>query len=133
MLNFLDTSAILNGGLTLFENVYISPLAITELEEIKNSKNKDDKIKYLARQAVRDIITSTNINYSMFPQKRIDKLLRKYDFLSNINDHRLLCEALLLAEENQVKFITGDGTLYLFAEQFPQLKTLYLAEDEETD
>lgn len=133
MLNFLDTSAILNGGLTLFENVYISPLAITELEEIKNSKTKDDKIKYLARQAVRDIITSTNINYSMFSQKRIDKLLKKYDFLSNINDHRLLCEALLLAEENQVKFITGDGTLYLFAEQFPQLKTLYLAEDEETD
>ena len=45
VLNFLDTSAVLNGGLKLFENVYISPLVLTELEHIKNSINKSDKIK----------------------------------------------------------------------------------------
>lgn len=130
MINFLDTSAILNGGLNLFENIYISPLAITELENIKESSYKDENIKYLARQAVRDIILSNDINYSMISQNKIDKMIKKYNFLSNINDHRLLCEALILAEEQPVKFITGDGTLYLFAEQFPQLKTVYLAEEE---
>jgi len=130
VINFLDTSAILNGGLNLFENIYISPLAITELENIKESSYKDENIKYLARQAVRDIILSNDINYSMISQNKIDKMIKKYNFLSNINDHRLLCEALILAEEQPVKFITGDGTLYLFAEQFPQLKTVYLAEEE---
>jgi len=131
MISFLDTSAILNGGLNLFENIYISPLTITELENIKTANYKDEKIKYLARQAVRDILLATNISYSMVSQHKIDKLLKKFDFLSNINDHRLLCEALILAEEQPVKFVTGDGTLYLFAEQFPQLKVIYLAEQEE--
>lgn len=131
MLNFLDTSAVLNGGLKLFENVYISPLVLTELEHIKNSINKSDKIKYLAREAVRDIITSTNISYSTISQKRINKNLKRYDFLSDINDHRLLCEALVLSEEQEVKFVTSDSALLLFAQQFPQLKTLYLAEDAE--
>ena len=131
VLNFLDTSAVLNGGLKLFENVYISPLVLTELEHIKDSVNKSDKIKYLAREAVRDIITSTNISYSTISQKRINKNLKRYDFLSDINDHRLLCEALVLSEEQEVKFITSDSALLLFAQQFPQLKTLYLEEDAE--
>lgn len=131
VLNFLDTSAVLNGGLKLFENVYISPLVLTELEHIKSSVNKSDKIKYLAREAVRDIITSTNISYSTISQKQINKNLKRYDFLSDINDHRLLCEALILSEEQEVKFITSDSALLLFAQQFPQLKTLYLEEDAE--
>ena len=131
VLNFLDTSAVLNGGLKLFENVYISPLVLTELEHIKNSINKSDKIKYLAREAVRDIITSTNISYSTISQKQINKNLKRYDFLSDINDHRLLCEALVLSEEQEVKFITSDSALLLFAQQFPQLKILYLEEDVE--
>lgn len=131
MLNFLDTSTVLNGGLKLFENVYISPLVLIELEQIKNSLNKDYKIKYLAREAVRDIITSTNISYSTISQKHINKVLKRYDFLSDINDHRLLCEALILAEEQEIKFITSDSALLLFARQFPQLKVLYLEEDAE--
>jgi predicted subunit of tRNA(5-methylaminomethyl-2-thiouridylate) methyltransferase len=61
--HFLDTSAILNGALKHFNNIYISPLAITELEHIKTSYNKDDKVKFLARQAVREIITNNNIEY----------------------------------------------------------------------
>lgn len=130
VLNFLDTSAILNGGLKLFENVYISPLVLTELEHIKDSVNKSDKIKYLAREAVRDIITSTNISYSTISQKQINKNLKRYDFLSDINDHRLLCEALVLSEEQEVKFITSDSALLLFAQQFPQLETLYLEDTE---
>ena len=130
MFNFLDTSAVLNGGLDLFENIYISPIVLMELENIKNSFSKSDHIKYLARQAVREIISSNTINYSMIPQKQIDRLLKKYDFLSDINDHRMLCEAIALSEEHPVKFITSDGALYLFAQQMPTLHAIYLAEEE---
>ena len=55
MINFLDTSAVLNGAMMLFDNIYISPLVISELEAIKTS-DKSDYLKYLARQAVRDIL-----------------------------------------------------------------------------
>ena len=80
MLNFLDTSAVLAGAIPLYENIYVSPLVLSELENIKNS-NKSDKIKYLARQSVRDILSSKNIQYSLIPDKDIEKLFKKYKFL----------------------------------------------------
>lgn len=118
--SFLDTSAILNGALKIYQNVYISPLVLMELENIKTS-NKNKEIQYLARHAVRDIINSTNVTTKYFAQKAIDKKLKKYPFLMNINDHRLLCEAELLAEKENclVNFITSDGALYLFSKRMP--------------
>ena len=133
MYHFLDTSAILNGALQQFTtDIYISPLVLTELENIKTSFNKDEHIKYYAREAIRFILKSDNINYTITPQKQIDKLLKKYSFLSNIADHRLLCEASLLAEENhqQVEFITSDGALFLFAEQIPNISAIFLYDKE---
>ena len=44
MINFLDTSAVLNGAYDLFVNVYISPLVITELENIKSNSLNEHKI-----------------------------------------------------------------------------------------
>ena len=35
MINFLDTSAILAGAMDSFFDIYISPLVINELENIK--------------------------------------------------------------------------------------------------
>lgn len=43
---FLDTSAILNGALKKYPNALISPLVISELENIKTSAAKDEHIKY---------------------------------------------------------------------------------------
>jgi len=132
-LHFLDTSAILNGALNLFENIYISPLVLQELEHIKSS-GTNAHTQYLARQAVRDIITSCDYRYSAVSQKQIDKLLKKYDFLSNINDHRMLCEALILNNNNQVVFVTSDGAQMLFAQELG-LQTIYFGdlEEENTD
>lgn len=122
---FLDSSAILNGCLNIYQDIYISPLVITELENIKTSLNKSDKVKFLARQAVREILNSSTIQTYPLSQKKVEKLLNKYKFLSNINDHRLLCEALLLAKKQQISFVTSDGALYIFAKQFPQLNAIY--------
>lgn len=132
MYHFLDTSAILNGALKQYtEDIYLSPLAITELENIKTSFNKDDKIKYKAREAIREILKSDNIEYNIVSQKLVDKLLKRYNFLSNITDHRLLCEASLLAEKNneKVEFITSDGALFVFAQQIPNLQAIFLLDD----
>lgn len=133
MYHFLDTSAILNGALKQFQNdICISPLAVTELENIKTSYNKDEHIKYLAREAIRTILQANNIEYTIIPQKQIDKLLKKYNFLSNINDHRLLCEASILAEESheKIEFVTSDGALFLFAEQIPNIQAVFLFDKE---
>lgn len=126
MINFLDTSAVLNGGLNIFDNIYISPLVLTELENIKNS-NRDEYIKYLARQAVRDILASHQIKYCIAPQNKIERILKKYNFLSNINDHYLLCEAIWLQKEinEELSFITSDGALALFARQIPGINTIF--------
>jgi len=52
----------------------------------------------LARQAVRDILGSEyKIIFPMANQHKVDRMLNKYNFLMNINDHRLLCEANLYA------------------------------------
>ena len=77
-IHYLDTSAILNGCLDLFENIYISPLVVAELENIKTSST-DLHTKYLARQAVRDILISKSILTIPLSQKKVDKLLKKYD------------------------------------------------------
>lgn len=126
MLNFLDTSAIINGALQDFNNIYISPLVLTELEGIKTS-DRDEKIKYAARKAIREILNSTKIHYIFSSQHQIDKLIKKYNFLSNINDHRLLCEAIYLRkqENEEVQFITSDGALALFARQIPGINSLF--------
>lgn len=124
MIYCLDSSAILNGAMPLFENIYISPLVISELENIKTSKTLNEHTQYLARQAVRDIISSNNIQTMIFSQNKVEKLLKKYDFLSNINDHRILCEAVLLNEESPITFVTSDYTQYLFAQELP-IRSIY--------
>ena len=128
MINFLDTSAILAGATDSFFNIYLSPIVISELEKIKTERDKDDEIKYLARKITREIIQNpNNFSYVCFSQKEITKELKKYNFLSDINDHRILCEAILLSKQmhQPVHFITSDGTLFLFAKQIKNLTTTF--------
>jgi hypothetical protein len=83
MLYFLDTSAILNEAQKQYQNVWISPLILTELESIKNNSNKDDQIKYLAREAIRDIISNNKYNFFIPEQRKVDKKIKvwKISFL----------------------------------------------------
>ncbi len=57
VINFLDTSAVLAGGLSEFDNIHISPITLQELEYIKTSALKDDATKVAARNAIKNIIT----------------------------------------------------------------------------
>lgn len=117
MLYFADTSAILNGCTNDYEEVWTSPLVVTELENIKTSATKDEHIKYLARQAVRDILFNEKYKTFSPSQKKIDKFINRHPTLNNINDHRILAAAYFLHKEfnKDVTFITSDGSLYLLA------------------
>ena len=126
--HFADTSAILHqdGLINPSIDLAISPLTVSELEKIKDYDD-NEKIRYKAREAVRSIMTNNRINVIMPNNKKIDKLLNKYTFLSNINDHRILCAAELLAieQDKNVIFITSDALQYLFAQQLPHLEPVY--------
>ena len=126
--HFADTSAILHqdGLINPSIDLAISPLTVSELEKIKDYDD-NEKIRYKAREAVRSIMANNRINVIMPNNKKIDKLLNKYTFLSNINDHRILCAAELLAieQDKNVIFITSDALQYLFAQQLPHLEPVY--------
>ena len=98
--HFADTSALLHqAGLINSEiDIAISPLTVAELEHIKEHE-QDKNIKYHAREAVRSILTYNKLHVLSPDNKVIDKLLKKYHFLSNINDHRIL----LAAEAEAIK------------------------------
>lgn len=123
---FLDTSAVLSGAIKDNVNILLSPITLSELEHIKTSDNKTDHIKYLAREAVRDILNK-NITFTNIQNKKVDKLLKKYNFLSNINDHRILCEAALSCDGEPITFQTNDAAQYIFAKRMKELNPVYLA------
>ena len=58
MVYFIDTSAILEGALSLYNHshIYLSPLVLMELENLKTNGNEN--IKFRARKAIRTIIQS---------------------------------------------------------------------------
>ena len=62
---FLDTSAVLSGEISKHEKVYISPLTLSELEHIKTS-DRPEYIKYLAREAIREILGNPKIVYTTY-------------------------------------------------------------------
>lgn len=129
---FLDTSAVLAGEIKKYNKCYISPITLSELEHIKTS-DRPDHIKYLAREAIRDILNNPKIVYTDFTVKEVEKLLGKYKFLSNINDHKLLCEAVLAAkryESGTITFVTNDAAQSVLGSRIKELSVLYLGQYE---
>lgn len=126
--HWADTSALLHqsGLINPQVDIAISTITVQELEHIK-SNEKDDKIKYKAREAVRSILTTGKFDVILTDNNKIDKMLKKYPFLSNIPDHRILCAAELYAIEqgHDVIFITSDALQYLCALQMPHLEAVY--------
>lgn len=122
MPSFLDTSAILNGALERTLEPIISPLVLTELENLKHSLVPE--VAYKARRAIKEIMNEVKtINIPVFNQRKVEKLLKSFNFLTDINDHKLLCEAELFARENNIElsFVTCDVALYMFSLQMPHL------------
>lgn len=126
--HWADTSALLhqNGIINPAVGIAISTITVQELEQIKSS-DKEENIKYRAREAVRSILMDNNLEVIMTNNRKIDKMLKKYSFLSDIPDHRIICAAELYAIENNknIIFLTSDALQYLFAQQMPHLDAVY--------
>lgn len=123
--HFADTSYILHGAAE--GHIAISPLTLCELEHIKGNEHESSEIKFLAREAIRKIMEGSKYEVVLDNNKKIDKLLKKYNFLSNINDHRIILAAEIFAQEENkdIIFLTCDAAQYQFALQMPHLMTTY--------
>ena len=110
-----DTSAILYPTFNTTKTA-ISAITIQELEGIKNSQ-REENVKFHAREAVRKILNDDTYEVIISNNQKIDKMLKKYTFLNNINDHRILCAAEIYAEEThtRIAFLTCDSLQYIFA------------------
>ena len=128
--HWADTSAVLHLNAAEAQ-VAISPLTLSELEHIKTNDRASQELKYNAREAIRKIVSGACYSVITSNNHKIDKMLKKYNFLSDINDHRILCAAELYAEENgeDVIFMTCDAAQYTFALQMPRLMAVYTANE----
>lgn len=131
-----DTSALLHQkDFINSEELAISTITLQELEHIKTT-SENEQIKFQARELVRTILSASKVRIVASNNHKIDKLLKRYPFLNNINDHRIICSAELCAAEqhSEIIFITNDALQYLFATQMPHLKAIYsLGEKQESD
>ena len=131
-----DTSALLHQkDFINSEELAISTITLQELEHIKTT-SENEQIKFQARELVRTILSASKVRIVASNNHKIDKLLKRYPFLNNINDHRIICSAELCAAEqhSEIIFITNDALQYLFATQMPHLKAIYsLGEKQESN
>ena len=129
VLHFADTSAILHQKNLLEQDIpiTISPITVQELEHIKNSETESSTVKFTARLAARKILEKNSIQVLLTDNRKIDKMLKKYPFLSNINDHRIICAAEITAieQDHNIIFLTSDVLQYLFALQMPHLMATF--------
>ena len=125
--HWADTSALLHQPLlNLQVKIAISQITLQELEHIKNNET-DEKVRFKAREIVRNIMTTNNFEVILTDNRKIDKMLKKYSFLNNINDHRIICAAELYAieQEYDIVFLTSDALQYLCALHMPHLMATY--------
>ena len=126
-----DTSALLHQSLiNSTTKIAISSITLKELENIK-SNSKDGDIKFQARKLVRSIMNSNNFDVIIADNKAVDKMLKKYTFLSDINDHRILCAAEIYAirQKTPIVFMTCDALQYLHAKKMPHLDPVYMQDE----
>ena len=137
---FYDTCSLLLAGTRIFNNKnekpVISSITIQELEDIKSSNRKDEKIKYLARQVVRSL-TEHEGEYDLhiFETYMLDPIYSKGDFDVN-NDLRILATAFdydYYKHPDETVFVTNDLVLKHIANMFFGEDSIESVEEEQED
>ena len=122
---FYDTCSLLLNANHLFDNpnerTVISSITLKELEDIKTSNKKDEKTKYLARQAIRTL-TEHEGEYDLhiFETYMLDPIYDKGDFELN-NDLMILSTAFhydYYRHPDETVFVTNDLVLKKIANMF---------------
>lgn len=119
MFKFYDTCSLLARE-DLDENIVISSITLQELEEIKNSRNKDVDVKSAARQVLRTL-TDRKGEYEIciFKESMLEPILDK-GFTYVNNDLRILATAVWFdtIHPDEVVFVTNDLALQQIANCF---------------
>lgn len=115
---FLDTNILLDNYdwfKELFNNkntdidLYIPSVVIFELDNIKMSKSKDDKIKSTCRKVIQLISQNMNKINIVYPEERTYELLRKQEKVSDNNDGKILsCAYYEYLLGSEVTLLTND-------------------------
>lgn len=114
---FLDTNALLNhvNELDVFEKFYISSITLEELENIKTSSKKDEKIKYDARQVVRYLKRNQD-KFVIIPVTKKQITIIEKKELKETNDNLIIAsaysESLMCGD---LIFVTEDLLCEIFA------------------
>ena len=118
MIKFYDTCSLLKCASTLSDTselFAISSVSLEELEHIKTSTNKDNDIKYAAREILRKLDEYPQIYKPViYNETMLDPILAKN--LPVTNDTKILACALSLTEE--IIFVTNDLALKTMARLF---------------
>lgn len=149
---YFDTSSLLLLADSLFEenhsfNIYITSITLSELEYIKTSANKDQSVKYAARQLLHKLDENLDkwncLPYNTDCQQILDRF--KYE---TTNDTKILALAYQHMNQYQAQipiFVTNDIALKMLAkplfgkniesipieaEDYTGYEELYLTEEE---
>lgn len=116
-MKFYDTNVLLHDKNWTKEEFLISSVTIEELESIKLSEEKNQKIRYLARKASRWLIDNPN-QYEVFLFDQNDKIIKKkFPFTIDSQDKKILATAVMAKERGYLfDFVTSDFNCYLFAQ-----------------
>lgn len=117
-------------GKILEDEFALSTTTLLELENIKESRNKDDETKYRARKAIH-LISENKHETVVFNNDVID-ILSKYG-LPDGNDNQICACAKLLSRTKDIIFITNDLCCKTIAEEVFGLKCQSAKENEEIE
>lgn len=139
-IRFYDTSSLLLKGEKLFEKdekFLISSITPKELERIKDSKNKDENIKYSARLLSR-LLNEHQDCYEVIIHKFENEEIIKNAGLDINNDTRILSDAINANSKDlkyidRVIFVTNDISLGNIANLFFGNKLIEFVNEDDDD
>ena len=154
---YFDTSSLLLLADSLFDeqndfNIYITSITLSELEHIKTAANKDQNVKYAARQLLHCLDeNSEKWTCLIYSKETCEDILTKFEY-EITNDTKILAAAYSHVMKNQsldFKFVTNDIALKMLAvpmfgaahiesipienDDYTGYKELYLSNDEMAD
>lgn len=119
---YFDTSSLLLLADSLFEktydfNIYITSISLSELEHIKTAANKDQSVKYAARQLLHKLEANPEAWNCLPYNTDCIGILERFKYEST-NDTKILATAYLHANSHQGEnpfFVTNDIALKMLA------------------
>ena len=132
MKKIFDTCALLKAYNNITDSFLISSVTVEELENIKTSAHKDDKIKYQARKAIRFLEENSSMYEIIIYTTRHESIINNL-YLPLTNDNKIIaCAKEWIRQNNEdLLFVTSDICAEVIARDVFQLNTeLYQEEPE---